>query len=57
MELRFGTIFMTAVCATMSLVSIFTVIFTGGVGKNGSTVAVSWGAGFHCMILFVNDCY
>ncbi|XP_015121614.1 choline/ethanolaminephosphotransferase 1 isoform X2 [Diachasma alloeum] len=30
---------MTAVCALTSLYSMFSVIFTGGVGKNGSTVA------------------
>lgn len=33
---------MTAVCTLTSLYSIFYVIFTGGVGKNGSTVAVSF---------------
>lgn len=32
---------MTVVCALVNLYSIFLVIFTGGVGKNGSTVAVS----------------
>lgn len=31
----------TTVCAIMSSVGLFTVIVTGGVGKNGSTVAVS----------------
>ncbi|XP_011312614.1 cholinephosphotransferase 1 isoform X4 [Fopius arisanus] len=31
---------MTAVCALTSLYSMFSVIFTGGVGKNGSTVAI-----------------
>lgn len=32
---------MTVVCALANLYSMFSVIFTGGVGKNGSTVAVS----------------
>jgi len=32
---------MTVVCALANLYSIFSVIFTGGEGKNGSTVAVS----------------
>ncbi|XP_029670261.1 choline/ethanolaminephosphotransferase 1 isoform X5 [Formica exsecta] len=31
---------MTVVCALTNLYSIFSVIFTGGVGKNGSTVAI-----------------
>ncbi|KAK2585815.1 hypothetical protein KPH14_010413 [Odynerus spinipes] len=31
---------MTVVCALANLYSIFSVIFTGGVGKNGSTVAI-----------------
>ncbi|XP_011871645.1 PREDICTED: cholinephosphotransferase 1 isoform X9 [Vollenhovia emeryi] len=31
---------MTVVCALANLYSIFSVIFTGGVGKNGSTVAM-----------------
>ncbi|XP_034949786.1 cholinephosphotransferase 1 isoform X1 [Chelonus insularis] len=31
---------MTTVCALSSFYSMFTVIFTGGVGKNGSTVAL-----------------
>lgn len=31
----------TVVCALANLFPIFSVIFTGGVGKNGSTVAVS----------------
>ncbi|XP_063973007.1 choline/ethanolaminephosphotransferase 1 isoform X1 [Diachasmimorpha longicaudata] len=31
---------MTAVCTLTSLYSMFSVIFTGGVGKNGSTVAI-----------------
>uniref|UniRef100_A0A1B6IUG1 diacylglycerol cholinephosphotransferase n=1 Tax=Homalodisca liturata TaxID=320908 RepID=A0A1B6IUG1_9HEMI len=38
-ELRFGMVLMTIVCGSVSLFNIFTVIFTGGVGKNGSTVA------------------
>jgi acetate kinase len=33
---------MTVICALTNLYPIFSVIFTGGVGKNGSTVAVSW---------------
>ncbi|KAG8261493.1 hypothetical protein J6590_070898 [Homalodisca vitripennis] len=40
-ELRFGMVLMTIVCGSVSLFNIFTVIFTGGVGKNGSTVAMS----------------
>lgn len=32
---------LTVVCAVANLYPIFSVIFTGGVGKNGSTVAVS----------------
>lgn len=31
----------TTICALSSFYSMFSVIFTGGVGKNGSTVAVS----------------
>ncbi|XP_076175437.1 choline/ethanolaminephosphotransferase 1 bbc isoform X7 [Ptiloglossa arizonensis] len=31
---------MTVICALANLYSIFSVIFTGGVGKNGSTVAI-----------------
>ncbi|XP_076295290.1 choline/ethanolaminephosphotransferase 1 bbc isoform X4 [Lasioglossum baleicum] len=31
---------MTVICALYNLYSIFSVIFTGGVGKNGSTVAI-----------------
>ncbi|XP_006609176.1 cholinephosphotransferase 1 isoform X1 [Apis laboriosa] len=31
---------MTVICAVANLYSIFSVIFTGGVGKNGSTVAI-----------------
>ncbi|XP_046816064.1 cholinephosphotransferase 1 isoform X4 [Vespa crabro] len=33
---------MTVVCALANLYSIFSVIFTGGVGKNGSTVALPY---------------
>ncbi|XP_066591559.1 cholinephosphotransferase 1 isoform X2 [Prorops nasuta] len=33
---------MTVVCGLANLYSIFTVIFTGGVGKNGSTVALPY---------------
>lgn len=44
----------TTVCAIMSSVGLFTVIVTGGVGKNGSTVAVSleWvAAALHASLL------
>ncbi|XP_012345130.1 choline/ethanolaminephosphotransferase 1 isoform X3 [Apis florea] len=33
---------MTVICAVANLYSIFSVIFTGGVGKNGSTVALPY---------------
>ncbi|XP_076295289.1 choline/ethanolaminephosphotransferase 1 bbc isoform X3 [Lasioglossum baleicum] len=33
---------MTVICALYNLYSIFSVIFTGGVGKNGSTVALPY---------------
>ncbi|XP_076240630.1 choline/ethanolaminephosphotransferase 1 bbc isoform X1 [Calliopsis andreniformis] len=33
---------MTVICALANLYSIFSVIFTGGVGKNGSTVALPY---------------
>ncbi|XP_043268175.1 choline/ethanolaminephosphotransferase 1 isoform X4 [Venturia canescens] len=39
-ELKYLIGVMTVVCALTSLYAMFSVIFTGGVGKNGSTVAV-----------------
>ncbi|XP_046748672.1 choline/ethanolaminephosphotransferase 1 isoform X5 [Diprion similis] len=38
-ELKYLIAVMTVVCALANLYSMFSVIFTGGVGKNGSTVA------------------
>ncbi|XP_054269903.1 choline/ethanolaminephosphotransferase 1 isoform X3 [Macrosteles quadrilineatus] len=38
-EIRFGVVLTTIVCGSISFYNIFRVIFTGGVGKNGSTVA------------------
>lgn len=40
-ELRYTVLGMTIVCGSIAVFNTFTVIFTGGVGKNGSTVAVS----------------
>lgn len=34
---------MTIICGTWSLIPFFSVIRAGGIGKNGSTVAVSFG--------------
>ncbi|XP_012286922.1 choline/ethanolaminephosphotransferase 1 isoform X5 [Orussus abietinus] len=39
-ELRYLLGILTLACALANLYSIFSVIFTGGVGKNGSTVAI-----------------
>ncbi|XP_054269902.1 choline/ethanolaminephosphotransferase 1 isoform X2 [Macrosteles quadrilineatus] len=41
-EIRFGVVLTTIVCGSISFYNIFRVIFTGGVGKNGSTVAMSF---------------
>lgn len=38
-ELRYTMLGMTIVCGSIAIFNTFTVIFTGGVGKNGSTVA------------------
>lgn len=40
-ELWYGPAFTTIVCGLLSLTYVFSVIKAGGVGKNGSTVAVS----------------
>ncbi|CAL1281987.1 unnamed protein product [Larinioides sclopetarius] len=40
-ELKFITIFIGIIAASLAFYSNFTVIFTGGAGKNGSTVAVA----------------
>ncbi|KAL1116096.1 hypothetical protein AAG570_005591 [Ranatra chinensis] len=39
-ELRITILMVTIVCGSVSMYHIFIVIFTGGVGKNGSTVAI-----------------
>lgn len=40
-EVRYTVFGITVVCGSVAVFNTFTVIFTGGVGKNGSTVAVS----------------
>ncbi|XP_039279157.1 choline/ethanolaminephosphotransferase 1 [Nilaparvata lugens] len=39
-ELRYTVGIMTVICGSVALFNTLTVVFTGGVGKNGSTVAI-----------------